>query len=56
MVRNLEDVGLQVHPSAQDRLLTRRFHVAGKQQSQAGDLHHDHQAAVILLGGLILID
>ena len=49
VVGNLEDVGLEIHPSAHDRLLARRFHIAGEEQTQARGLHHDHQAAVILL-------
>jgi hypothetical protein len=56
VVRNLDHVGVQIYSCAHNRLLTRRFHITGEQQPYARpSLTMNHQAAVILLGGLILI-
>jgi hypothetical protein len=55
VVRNLQDIGMEIHPCAQDRLLARRFHVTSQQHSQARRVDHDHQTAVILPRRLILI-
>ena len=45
----------QIRPCAQNRLLAGRFDVASEQQPQPRHFDHDHQAAVILLRGLILV-
>ena len=56
MVRDLEDVGVKIGAAVEDRLLTGWFDVTGEQQPQTGDRDHDHQAAVVLSGGLVLAD
>jgi hypothetical protein len=55
VMRNLEHISPKIGTGAQNCLLPGRLDVAGEQQPDTGHADHDHQAAVVLPGRVILI-